>query len=129
MENKTLKKALEKKPHIRKPVDDEMFSFRNRVPILELYYRGDDTVELHTIFDKVSETEIDAAICHIAELTAWDLRSCHDSAVLSDVQELLTKLLANILTVQGDSQWAVSGIERVAKVTKDVFRARTNTKL
>ena len=129
MENKTNNKLSEKKPRIRKPVgDNEVFSYRNRVPILEIYYRGNDAVEVHTLFDKVDEIEVDAAIDHIAELTAMHIRNDHNGVVLGDMQELLSKTLAYLMCAWGDRQQVISGVERLAKLAKAAFEMRTNTK-
>lgn len=118
----------EKKPRIRRPVGDEMFAYQNRVPVLEIYYRGNDTAEVHTIFDKVSEAEIDAAVAHIAARAVACLRQDHLVCVRDDVRELLIKTLAHLLCETPDKQYIVANVEHLAKMTKALYEARYKTK-
>lgn len=128
MKNNSKNDSPGKEPRIRRPVGDEKFAYQNRVPILEIYYRGDDSVEVHTVFDRVDEAEIDAAVAHIADRTVACLRQDHLVGVRGDVQELLIKTLAHLLCETPDKQYIVANIEHLAKMTKALYEAGYRTK-
>ena len=81
----------------RPPRGDEKLHYQNRVQLLSIFARGDQTIDVETVFDKVEINDVRDAIWDTAKLIDDEILKYHGEDTYHSVYHFLSCTLAAMM--------------------------------